>query len=164
MTRYGNIRICFSWIKKLTYMYWSVTYKKLLKKSLDFLCFCFFHHFIIALLSQWGYKVAFSLPPSLLSFLLHAFHSCCHGSWCGFDLSVISQVCRDTVKPTNLSFSLPFLLSFCFLPRSSWRTPADLLVFSAFYQREKGGAVSAVVPLSLTWTESDSGKALSQLS
>ncbi len=119
---------------------------------------------LLSLHSLWGHKFAFSFPPSLLSFLRHAFHSCCHRTWCGFDLSVISQVCRDAGKPTNLSFSFPFLLSFCFLPRSVRRTPADLPVFSALYQREKGGALSAVVALSLMCTESDSGKALSQLS
>ena len=133
---------------------------------LVFLSFCY--HFIIALplhLSMWGYSLAFllsTLPPSLTSFFLPLCSPfLLSGDWCGFDLSVISQVCRDRGKPTNLSFSLPFLLSFCFLPRSVQRTPADLLVFSAFYQREKGGAVSAAVPLSLTSTESDSGKALS---
>lgn len=49
-----------------------------------------------------------------------------------FDLSVISQVCRG--KPTNLPFSLTFLLS-CLFPRSLLRTLVGLLVTSAFYQR-----------------------------
>lgn len=105
--------------------------------------------------STWVYTVAFflsSLPPFLLS-----------GDRCGFDLSAISQVCGDAGKPTNLC--LIFCLSFCFLPRSVLRTPADLLVVSAFYQREEGGAVFCFRSFeALTCTESDSVEALSQLS
>lgn len=101
-----------------------------------------------------------SLPSSLLPSFLCALHSCCQAGVALIFLSLVRYA--ETGKPTNLSFSLPFLLSFCFLPRSVQTTPADLLVFSAFYQREKGGVVSAVVSLSLMCTESDSGKALSQ--
>lgn len=95
------------------------------------------------------------LPPSL--------HSCCQGT--GVALIFLPLVRYVETQANPQTCVLFFCLSFCFLPRSVLRTPADLLVVSAFYQREEGGAVFCFRSFeALTCTESDSVEALSQLS